>query len=281
MPAPEGSVVVPLDGSKIAERALPLAARLARGCDAPVAFVHVLDPDQYDRPGEPERAERAFRAYAEDLAKRHGIERWDAAVLGGHASEAVLEYAAPARWICVASHGRGGFKALLVGSVADKIVRGAEIPVFFVPVKEEQAPLPGPGHPVLVALDGSEEAERALALGREMGQLLGAAVALVRAYSVPPPVGVEFVAYSPELLAELEAAASAYLREVAREGEERYVVQGAPAEAIAEVADRIDAGLVVVATRGLGLARRLILGSTTDRLMRSLARPLLIVPPEA
>ncbi len=280
MTAPEGSIVVPLDGSKVAERAVPLAAKLAQGCGAPVAFVHVLDPHQYDRPGEPERAERAFREYVEDLASRYRIEQWAAAVLGGHASEKVLEYAARARWICLASHGRSGFKALLVGSVADKIVRGAEIPVFFVPVKDERVPLPGPQNPVLVALDGSEEAERALALAREVASMLGAPVALVRAYSVPPPVGVEFVAYSPELFQELEAAAAAYLRDVAREGEERFVVQGAPAEAIAEVAERIDAGIVALATRGLGLARRLILGSTTDRLMRSLGRPLLIVPPE-
>lgn len=274
MPAPAGSLVVPLDGSAAAEYALPLAARVAAGYDAPVAFVHVFEGSAR---GEGDAAEK-FRAYCATLAQRHGLRAWTSAVLEGRPADEVLAYAAGARFICLASHGRGGFQAMLVGSVADKIVRGAEIPVFFVPATGEGV-LPGPEHPVMAAVDGSREAERGLELARETAEKLGARVALVRAYSVPPPVGVEFVYYSPDVYQELEEAAAAYLKQIAKPGESTYVVQGAPAAAIEAAANEAGAGLVTVATRGLGLARRLILGSTTDRLMRTLRRPLLIVPP--
>jgi nucleotide-binding universal stress UspA family protein len=274
MPAPAGSLVVPLDGSTAAEHALPLAARVAAGYDLTVAFVHV----QEEEAGGGDDAEQKFRAYCAALAQRHGLRAWTSAVLRGRPADEVLGYAAGARFLCLASHGRGGFQAMLVGSVADKIVRGAEVPVFFVPATGE-AVLPGPDHPVMAAVDGSREAERGLELARDVAAKLGARVALVRAYSVPPPVGVEFVYYSPDVYQELEEAAAAYLKSVARPGEATYVVQGAPAAAIETAANEADAGLVTVATRGLGLARRLILGSTTDRLMRTLRRPLLIVPP--
>ncbi len=274
MPAPAGSLVVPLDGSAAAEYALPLAARVAAGYDAPVAFVHVIEGSGAAEGDTPEK----FRAYCATLAQRHGLRAWTSAVLEGRPSDEVLAYAAGARFICLASHGRGGFQAMLVGSVADKIVRGADVPVFFVPATGEGV-LPGPEHPVMAAVDGSREAERGLELARETAERLGARVALVRAYSVPPPAGVEFVYYSPDVYQELEEAAAAYLKQIAKPGESTYVVQGAPAAAIEAAANDAGAGLVTVATRGLGLARRLVLGSTTDRLMRTLRRPLLIVPP--
>lgn len=275
MPAPSGSLVVPLDGSAAAEYALPLAARISGAFDLPVAFVHVLERDE--DAGNDEAGEK-FRAYCATLAQRHSLRSWTATTVSGRPAEAVLDFAEGARYICLASHGRGGFQAMLVGSVADKVVRGADIPVFFVPATGEEV-VPDGAHPVLAAVDGSEEAERGLGMARELAERLGASVALVRAYSVPPPVGVEFVYYSPDVYQELEQAAAAYLDRVARPGETKYVVQGAPAAAVVEAATQCDAGLVVVATRGLGLARRLILGSTTDRLMRTVRRPLLVVPP--
>jgi nucleotide-binding universal stress UspA family protein len=76
----------------------------------------------------------------------------------------------------------------------------------------------------------------------------------------------------------LRAAAEEYLTQIAAPSEKALVEQGFPAAVIADAATRLDAGLVVVASSGKGLAARIALGSTTDRLMHSLHRPLLIVP---
>jgi nucleotide-binding universal stress UspA family protein len=176
--------------------------------------------------------------------------------------------------IIIATHGRGGFSSTFLGSVADRVARGAECPVLLVPATTESV-VHGP---VLVALDGSPESEVALAHARAMAQHLSADVVLVSAYRMPPPVGVEFSYYSPSMLDSFKAATEEYLQKVAVQGEQAYTVQGPAASAITETATQINSGLVVMASSGKGLAERITLGTTTGRVMHSLHRPLLIVP---
>lgn len=275
-PAP---IVVPLDGSKVAENAIPHAAFLARLYDnCPVHFLHVADPDTVKTPSDLASAREAFAGYASGLAEQHGIKSPVYHVAEGGAAEAILRYKWEngARFVVIATHGRGGVHAMFVGSVADKVCRAARVPVLAIPGIELQVS-PGAG-PVLVALDGSPEAERGLALAREIAGKTGALLYLLRAYSVPPPVGVEFSYYSPELLDSFEASARDYLHSVAAPGERTVVVQASAAIAIQEAAEKYEAGMVVVTPRGKGFAQRVALGSTTDRLLHSLERPLLIVP---
>lgn len=277
--ATNAPIVVPLDGSHNAENALPFAALASRLYEAPVHFIHIADKEEVDTPTDLARARAAFDDYARDLAKRYGADAHgvQTEVLHGSPAGLILDYAADARLIVIASHGRGGFKAAIIGSVADKVVRGACVPVFFIP---------GVGLPsaaeiknVLIALDGSEEAERGLHLGREIAAKVGAHVSLLRSYNIAPPVGVEFGYYPVDVVEALRKGAEEYLNNTARPGEEKYVVQASAAIGIEEAANRIDAGLVVLASRGKGLAGRLAFGSTTDRVMHSLHRPMLIVPP--
>jgi nucleotide-binding universal stress UspA family protein len=133
---------------------------------------------------------------------------------------------------------------------------------------------------VLVALDGSPEAERGLAAGREVAKLFDAGVALVRAYSIPPPVGVEFVAYPVDLSESLREGAEGYLKGVAAEGEQTFAIMLPPADAIDEAAESCGASLVVVTSHGKGFAQRLTLGSVTDRVVHTCKRPILVVPIE-
>jgi len=108
---------------------------------------------------------------------------------------------------------------------------------------------------------------------------LGRDVVLVRAYSVPPPAGAEFAYYPADWATQLEEAAATYLAEVALPGEKPFVVHGPAAQAVVDVSENVDASLVVMASGGKGLAKRIALGSTTDRVLHSLHRPLLILPP--
>lgn len=274
-------IVVPLDGSKVAENAVPYAALLARLYDnCSVHFLHVADPDTVKTPTDLAHARDAFTSYASGLAQDHAIKDPVYHVAEGAAADAILRYKWEngARLVVIATHGRGGVHAMFVGSVADKVCRASRVPVLAIPGIEIQV-APGAG-PMLIALDGSPEAEKGLALGREIAGKVGSPVYLLRAYNVPPPVGVEFSYYSPELLDSFEEGARDYLQSVARTGEHTVVVQSTPAIAIEEAAQKYEAGMVVVTSRGKGLAQRVALGSTTDRLMHSLQRPLLIVPVE-
>jgi nucleotide-binding universal stress UspA family protein len=274
-------VVVPLDGSKNAENAIPVAARVAAIYQAPVCVVHVLDEHAVHGEAEVATAKERFAAYAQETAERHGLGRFgcDVEVLTGPAAARILEESAGARFIAIASHGRSGLKATFVGSVADKVVRGATVPVLFVPALDPGVELGS--QPVIIGVDGSPEAEQGLALGRELAKGLGARVILVRAYSLPPPVGVEFGYYQPDLIESLREGAEEYLASIAQPGEQTLVGLGSAAMAIEEAANQFDAGLVVLTSHGKNVAARIALGSTTDRVMHSMRRPLLIVPVHA
>jgi nucleotide-binding universal stress UspA family protein len=270
-------ILVPLDGSSNAENAIAPALYLARKFGAPVRFIHVIDPDVFEGDVDVEAARRTFAGYAAEVAEREGADgvSHDIVVTTGHAARGVIEASREAQAVVLASHGRGGVGAAVFGSVADKIVRGAERPTFVIPIGAEATIGSGP---IAVALDGSEKAEAGLAAARELASVLGLKVALVRGYSIPPPVGIEFVAYPVDLSASMKDATEAYLKQVAQPGEDLYAVMAPPVDAIEEAANRCGAGLVVMTSHGKGFAQRIALGSVTDRAMHRLKRPMLIVP---
>jgi nucleotide-binding universal stress UspA family protein len=270
-------ILVPLDGSGNAESAVGPAVRLARKLGAPVHFLHVVDPDIFSGDINVEDAELTFANYAKEAVARDGADAvpHTVKVTSGNAAKEVVAASKEAQAVVLATHGRGGFKASLVGSVADKIIRGAEVPTFVVPLGTEIAIGDGP---VLIALDGSETAEVGLEAGRELATLFGAKVALVRSYSIPPPVGVEFVAYPVDLSGSLQDGTEAYLKEVGQPGEDVYAVMAPPVDGIEQVADSANASLVVMTSRGKGLASRIALGSVTDRAVHTLKRPILVMP---
>lgn len=273
------TILVPLDGSALAESAVPVAAWLSKSvAGTTVRFVHVIDDERLaNTPQEVTLAKDRFSTYTKGLAEAAGIANPSSEVLHGDAAAEILTAALGARFVVIASHGRGGFRASLLGSVADKVVRGATVPTFLVRGQTSTG-APGKDQPILVGLDGSPHAERGLALAREIAAASGAPLTLVRAFALPPAIGVEFSTYPPDLMTSLQEAASEYLHAVARPGESERLVQGDAATAIVAAAKEINAGMVVLTAGGKGLARRLAFGSVTDRVMHSIDRLLLIVP---
>jgi nucleotide-binding universal stress UspA family protein len=138
-------ILVPLDGSQFAEGALTHAQMLAecgggeiellRVAVHPSSYVYVSDPaalaDLYD----------SDRAHCEDYLNKTAQRVRDAshvnvttAVLEGIVADAVLDYAedTAADLIVMSTHGRSGMERWLLGSVAEKVVRGAKMPVLLV-----------------------------------------------------------------------------------------------------------------------------------------------------
>lgn len=273
---PASFILVPLDTSAVAERAVPTAAWLAGLYNLPLKLFYVLDEPLETRAGG--EAALSVQRYLEGVVERYSVPGATVAVVDGMAAVEILAAAAEARFIVIGSHGRGGFRATVLGSVADKVVRAARIPVLMVPGTERPV-APSAGRPVVVALDGSPEAEQALALGREIAVLGACPVALVRAFRLPPPPGIQLAAYPINLLEAARDDATQYLGGVARAGEQQIATEGEAGTVVLETAEQLDAALVVMASTGKGLARRLALGSTTARVMHAIRRPLLIVPP--
>lgn len=147
-PAASGQILVPLDGSPLAEEALGPAIALARAWDAELALLQVVRPVLLSAaPALPLRLPSAFdedlttmwrtqaQDYVDDIVEElhdQGIRATGAASLGWYAADSILEAARPERVaaVVIATHGRGGLSRLALGSVADKVVRGADVPVL-------------------------------------------------------------------------------------------------------------------------------------------------------
>lgn len=272
-------ILVPLDGSSNAEEAIGPALTLGRKLGAPLRFIHAVDSDVFEGDVDVNSATTTFRDYV--LRQVEGQNSADVpfevVVTPGSAAQTILDASESAQAVVLATHGRGGFKATIIGSVADKVVRGAKTPTFVIPLGLEIAFAAGP---VLIALDGSESAEQGLAPGRELAKAFGQKVALVRAYNIPPPIGVEFVGYPVDLTDQLQEGAEAYLQGVAQEGEESFAILAPPIDALEDAAVKSAAGLVVLTSHGKNFAKRIALGSVTGRAMHTMKRALLIVPIE-
>lgn len=138
-------ILVPLDGSRRAEAALPPALGMAKLFGARLALVQVVEPVMLllDAPVVPQSLDEELMAlrrgeaqdYLDDLVERiieRGIVSRASSVLAGNALAGIHAAAAGpgVGMIALATHGRGGLRRLAVGSVADKLVRTGELPVL-------------------------------------------------------------------------------------------------------------------------------------------------------
>lgn len=186
-------IIVPLDGSTGAERAIPVAARLARASGGSIVFVRAVLPpvdlSKYARQHtfvwereayETHRAQAAsylagaMLTHANDLA---GIDT-DLEVASGLAAPAICSAARleDADLIVMCSRGETGLKRWMFGSVAQETVRHSPVPVLILQERGAALPVPRAAHPlrVLVALDGSPLSESALSPAVELLAALAA-----------------------------------------------------------------------------------------------------------
>jgi nucleotide-binding universal stress UspA family protein len=176
-----------------------------------------------------------------------------------------------------ASH--AGLGRMLLGDVSRDILHGAPCPVAVAPRGFAA------GHPatVGVAFDFSPEAEKALALAVELAGALGARVKVreVVAADLWPLTGsypvIDLDDIAEELIADAEKRMQAKISELHTDVPvDVHAVVGATTERLEQLADDVD--LLVCGSRGWGAVRRVVLGSTADRLIHHAACPVLVVP---
>ncbi len=140
-------IVVPLDGSELAERALPQAEGLSRLTSAPLHLVRVVDLTRLERYGpyapivpagafdrvlaeEREAAREELEATARNLAARDLAVTVE--VRHGTVTHELVRLSRPGDVMVMASHGRGGLVRWFLGSVAEEVVRRSPVPVLLV-----------------------------------------------------------------------------------------------------------------------------------------------------
>lgn len=143
-------VIVPLDGSALADRALPVAASVARDLGVPIHLLWVLDHDVVRSTVEAGIAAARAYAGAQEDARHRAEENLEeqaqtlrnqditasAEILTGSPAVALLDAITSTDLVVMTTHGRSGVRRWLLGSVADKLVREAAAPVLLVPSTE-------------------------------------------------------------------------------------------------------------------------------------------------
>lgn len=281
----ERPVVVGVDGSGASEGAIRLAARFAASRALPLRLVHayplpLLTPDAPRDLGdaaqtivnegiEVARAAQPKLAVSGDVITGESFSGAPAAVLIDAARDASL--------LVVGERGTGGFARLLLGSVAVQVTSHAACPVV---VSRGQVDREGP---VVVGVDDSDPARRALAFAFDEADRRGVPLVAMHAYTDPS------LAYPGQLLVPVRATGA--VEEAQRALLDRMLLQAAPAHPGVAVTPRIEdatpaaaltdgsaeAGLVVVGTRGVGGFRGLALGSVAHAVMHHAECPVAVI----
>jgi nucleotide-binding universal stress UspA family protein len=305
------SIVVPLDGSALSEQALPIALRLAGSLGATVHVAHVFVPRldasprsetlDADATGYRDLEEEA-RRYLGDVRTRHCVEATGKATfelirgramtgLRGDTAAVVMalrRYASQRRadLIVLTSHGRGGINRAWLGSVTDRLVRRARVPVLM--VRATADPAGSDLEHLLIPLDGSALAEQIAPLALGLAVVAGARVTLLRVITPRPSLARPAPVARTDLadLARQHQEAEAYLARALsaaesepRERETAVVADANPARAIITFAENHGVDLIAMTTHGRGGFNRLLTGSVADKVLRGSSANILIHRP--
>jgi nucleotide-binding universal stress UspA family protein len=297
------AILVPLDGSSLAEQALSCALTLARGLAAELVLLRVvwIPPDVRVTVDESDArlaaATAGLEAEAGDYLREVAGQLADAglearyAVRRGPVAEAILEYAAQEqiRQIVMATHGYSGIKRWTHGSVAERVLQAARGPLLLVRVGEQHVSRdwrqPMTCRRILVPLDGSAMAEQILPSVTSVARALSAQVILFQvpiAYVTGWMTG-EWYLPVQGVLDTAEENSHGYLQSVAGRLEEEGLEVatstsiGPVADCIVEYAEANDVDLVAMCTHGRTGLARWALGSVADRVLRAGGTPILLV----
>jgi nucleotide-binding universal stress UspA family protein len=292
------AVLVPLDGSELAERALPYALELARATHGRLLLVRAVLANAYEGEGGAARrvplyprVQVELEAVAERL-RAAGVDVQTHVAFGIAAADSILAAAAEhgADLVVMSTHGRGGLGRFLYGSVADEVLRRGDVPVLLVSAGCEGAWPSGATLRVLVPLDGSDLSQRALEPLADLARALPLELILARAVPMPAVPMAMFgdetnytVALAPDPGAAAAAARAELEDEAARlagrlDVADLRVEQGRPAATIAALAREEGAHLIAMSTHGRGGLSRLVMGSVATGTLQHATVPLLLVP---
>lgn len=298
-------ILLAVDGSVESERAARMAITLSERLDSELHVVHVgqipnvysapesviLDPEYYERMRELARGD-AREKLEEEVEKVKGM--------GGNVAGAHTEIGRPdagivrlaeqigAGLVVVGSRGLGPLRRALLGSVSESVVHHAHGPVLVVRGDGRGGDyLPGR---VLLALDGSGEAMDAAKAAVEVSNATGSELHIVFVLSTADRMPYAYPYARERWDAILEQAKHDAREFVDREAErieaeggkvkDAHLAFGRPEAEIVKLSEELEAGLVVMGSRGLGGVRRALMGSVSDAVVRHAHCPVMIVRPK-
>jgi len=289
-------ILVPLDGSSLAESALPHAATVAATFDADVLLLRVIPMRQRSGAAPMDIIDRRLcqaeaGAYLDAVAADRPIRDLtvETQVCQGQPAEQIVETVAKRMvdLIVLTTHGMGGCTSFPVSGTAHKVISRSPVSVFMVPAKEPGDRGAGGYRRILVGVDGSRRGEWAVGPAAALARHAGAELVLVHVVQVPEtieePASAELTAAATELVRLNSRAAATHLAEAQARLESadlrvrtRLEASANVPETLAGIAEDEKADLVVLTAHGSSLSTQWPYSGMAMQLLHDATRPVLI-----
>lgn len=283
-------ILVPLDGSKLAELALPYAEKLTEAFDSELVLFSSCAPAD----SKYLHLQQLYIGKMVELVKSHikegaKVKIQQATTLGEPARE-IVNYAKEnnVSLIIMSSHGRSGIMLWAMGSTANKVIQQASTPILLIKAKAASPLEKGEIlNRILIPLDGSDTGEAVLPYARELAEKLRAEIILLQVIAPGKHVhtvgGLDYFLFPEQEVESLKAKASEYLEKVSKKltGSGiiiKYEVKiGDAAQEIIRFANETDSRLVIISSHGQSNVRQWILGSIANKILQASNTPVLLV----
>lgn len=298
-------ILVPLDGSRLAETALPYALTCAQATDSHIILVHVLQTAKGDGsdahtvdPLDWRLRKLEASMYLEEISTLFadtGIEA-EPVLLMGEAPERIVEFARErdVDLIVMSSHGKTGLSSWNVSSVVQKVLQTTHTSMMVIPAYYARNVAFGElrHRRIVVPLDGSQRAECVVPIVKAFVQAHGAEAFLLTIVARPEmvrraPLSTEEIALADKIVDRNRAAAEKYLAHlqtrIDTEASSHLLVSDDVTESLHEFVRRQEADLVVFSAHGSSGNRKRRYGSVVTNFIAYGSVPLLIIqdiPPE-
>ncbi len=271
-------ILVPLDGSDLAERVLLSAVRLAEGIGATLTLLTVVLPLPRRPADDPVVQAVQSHAYEAGLYLKEMRSRLqpttveiETAVVTGSPANTIITYARQhnVSLILMTTHGRSGLTRWTFGRVAEKVLRRAPCPTVI--LRSHQKIVPAQIKRILVPLDGSPLAERVLGPTRRIAAALEAEVLLLRVIEPPPLLFAgEDTARSDDQPVEMQTYLEAVRARLASAGlsVRAELRRGSAADTILDYAEETAVDLIVLSNVGSSGLQLWVFGSVAERVMK-------------
>ncbi len=292
-------ILVPLDGSPLAESVLPAAAALAKAFGAGIRLLHIVEaapPDTIH--GQPHLAEGdQAQRYLDEVAHRTLFQDLDVEVhvhrpKEGDIAESVVDHAQEfgADLVVLSTHGKSGLRGFLFGRIALRALQRGTTPVLLMNPTTSAPAQPFACRIILVPLDGTPAHEPALPVASTLARAWKASLHLEIVVPTAKTLsgheaatGVLMPSATRAILDLAERGAEEYVERLAqrlkadRIAVSSHVSRGEPAASLVEAAEKVGADLVVMASHAKGALDAFWSGSLTPKVVEKLRAPILLV----
>ncbi len=278
-------ILVPLDGSDLAELALPYAEELAAAFKSELILLYVGEASEQEYL-------HMHELYLEKMTvqTKKVIKRVSPVVVSGKPAEAIVKYTEKndIRLIVMASHGSSGIVPWATGGVASKVIEGVGVPLLL--IKETKRRQTKEKHlisRILLPLDGSEAGEAAITRVKELKSRLEAEVILLGVVPTGQHIrtvgGLDYILFPEQEMEAYKAEAKEYLDKVYKrlkrgKGELKMEIRaGEVTKEILDYARKKRVSLIAIASHGHSGMTKWVFGSTAKKIIEDSPIPVLVV----